>query len=771
LTTATPLAPPRGYLGVAVRRREDVRFLSGTATYLDDVELPNALHVAFVRSPHAHARLGDVDTRAALAAPGVVAAFTARDLPGRTLPGPRAFADTTIVHALHPIFAENTVRYVGQVVAAIVAESRAAAEDATELVEVEYEPLEALTDVRAALTSPVQLHAAAPANIVVRYARRSGDVEAAFAAAAHVVARTVRIPRLAIVPLETRGALAAYDRGTDMLTLWSSAQDPHRSRATLARVLDRPEDRIHVIVPDVGGGFGQKSYAQAEVAALAHAAIVLARPVKWVEDRRENFQAAHHGRGLEADAELAVGEDGRFLAVRAQLYADCGAYVYSSVPNSGITASLLLSGCYEIGAADVTMVGVATNRVPTSPYRGAGRPEAAIVIEALVDLAARSLRRDPIEVRLANVVTRFPYTTATGSTYDSGDYRALLDRLVALAELSRLREEQALARLEGRLYGIGTALYVERSGGGWEAAAASIEPGGRVIARIGSSPHGQGHETSFAQVIATTLDVPMDVVVVRWGDSSEVPRGVGTFGSRSMTMGGGALHLAAARLRARALQLAAHVLGAAVDDLTWERGRVFVANAPGRALDLAELAAAAYDPQRVPPGFDLGLASYATFTAEYGYSTGAHLAVVEIDRALGKPRVLRMFAVDDAGTIVNPLLAEGQVIGGIAQGVGEALFEEVAHDEFGQPRVASFLDYPLVTAVEMPPVTTAFIASPSPLHPLGIKGVAEGGACGAPAAIANAVADALAPLGAGPVDMPFTGEKLWRALRAVEAAR
>jgi carbon-monoxide dehydrogenase large subunit len=765
-TTTERSAPPRGYLGASVRRREDVRFLTGTATYLDDVEVPNALHVAFVRSPHAHARLGSVETAAALAAPGVVAVFSARDLPGRRLPPPRAFPHTTIVHALHPVYAGNAVRYVGQVVAMVVAVTRAAAEDAAELVAVDYEPLDAVVDVREAMRSAVQLHADAPENVVLRYARRSGDVEGAFAAAAHVVRRTVRIPRLAIVPMETRGALAAYDPGTDLLTVWSSAQDPHRHRAAIARVLDRPEDRIHLIVPDVGGGFGQKSYPQAEVIAVAHAATALRRPVKWAEDRRENFQAAHHGRGIEADAELAVAADGKFLAVRAQLLADCGAYVYSSVPNAGITAASLLSGCYEIGAADVTLLGVVTNRVPTSPYRGAGRPEAAIILEALVDEAARALRRDPIELRRANVITRFPYATATGVTYDSGNYRALLDTLVDVAELQRLREEQALARLEGRLVGIGAALYVERSGGGWEAAAASIEPGGRVVARIGSSPHGQGHETSFAQVIATTLDVPIEAVVVRWGDSSEVPRGTGTFASRSMTMGGGALHRAAERLRAKALELAAHVFGVPVDELVWERGRVAVRSAPDRALDLAELAAAAYDPQRVPPDFDLGgLSSYATFSAEYGYSTGAHLAVIEIDRALGAPRLLRFVAVDDAGTIVNPLLAEGQIVGGIAQGIGEALFEEVGHDEFGQPQVASFLDYPLVTAVEMPPVTTAFLSSPSPLHPLGIKGVAEGGACGAPAAIANAVADALAPLGAPALDMPFTGEKLWRALQ------
>jgi carbon-monoxide dehydrogenase large subunit len=769
----TTAAPPRGYVGTAVRRREDVRFLTGTATYVDDVPVPNPVHVAFVRSPHAHARLGAIDGRAAAATPGVVRVFTASDLPGRTLPLPREFRNATIVPVPHPIFATGEVRYVGQVVAAVAALSRAAAEDAAELVEVEYEPLEPVLDVRAARTSPHRVHAEVADNVFMRYAHRSGDVEAAFASAARVVSRTVRIPRVAIAPIEPRGALASYDVGTDLLTMWCSAQDPHRHRMVLARVLGRPEDRIHLIVPDVGGGFGQKSYPQAEVTIVAHAAIVLRRPVKWIEDRRENFHAAHHGRGLEADAQLALSAEGRFLAIRAQLFADCGAYVYSSMPNGSLTAASLLTGVYDIGAADVTVAGLATNKVPTSPYRGAGRPEAAMIVEALVDLAARELRLDPLELRRRNLIRpeQFPYASATGASYDSGNYPRLLDRLVALADLPRLRDEQALARLEGRLFGIGIGMYVERSGGGWESAAASIEPGGRVIARIGSSPHGQGHETSFAQVIAQTLDVPIEDVVVRWGDSSEVPRGVGTFASRSMTMGGGALHVAAQRLRARALDLAAHVLGVTAEALVWERGRIHVAADPARALTLAELAAAAYDPARVPPGSDFGLAASGTFTAEYGASAGAHLAVVEIDRATGKPRVLRMVAVDDAGTIVNPLLAEGQVIGGIAQGLGEAFFEEAVYDEYGQPRTSSFLDYALVTAVEMPPVTAEFCETPSPIHPLGIKGVGEGGACGAPPALANAVADALAPLRIPPLDLPFTDEKLWRALHGAGALR
>jgi aerobic carbon-monoxide dehydrogenase large subunit len=775
MATLSPQAPPRRYVGESVRRREDVRFLSGTATYVDDIELPNAAHVAFVRSPHGHARLGAVDVRRAARSRGVLRVFTAADLPNRNLWLPARFRhpEMTATMVPHPIFAAGAVRYVGQVVAAVVAESRAAAEDAADLVEVQYDPLDAILDVRQALDGKIRLHAGMSDNVFLRYAHRCGDPEKAFATAAKIVERTVKIPRVAIAPMEPRGTLASYDAGTDLLTIWCSAQDPHRHRTALAASLERPEDRIHLIVPDVGGGFGQKSHPQAEVTIAAYAAIALRRPVKWIEDRHENLKAAHHGRGIEVDAALAISAEGRFLALRAGVLLDCGAYVYSSTPNAGHTTASLLSGVYDIPAADVTFLGLATNKVPTSPYRGAGRPEAAIVIEALVDRAARELNVDPIELRRRNLIQpdRFPYESATGCTYDSGNYPLLLERLETLADLPRLREAQALARLEGRLFGIGIGMYVERSGGSWESAAASIEPGGRVLARIGSSPHGQGHETSFAQVIADTLDVPIESVVVRWGDTSEVPRGVGTFAGRSMTMGGGALHVAGLRLREKALALAAHLLGVPATRLVWERGRIHVAEDTERALTLVDLAAAANDPSRIPPGSELGLSALGHFAAEYGYSSGAHLAVVEIDRATGKTRVLSLAAVDDAGTVVNPLLAEGQVVGGIAQGIGEALFEEVEYDEAAQPRAASFLDYALVTAVEMPPVKNEFCPSPSPIHPLGIKGVGEGGACGPPPAIANAVADALSPLRVPPLDMPFTDEKVWRAIHTAEANR
>lgn len=771
MSTSTIVAPPRGFVGQSIRRREDHRFLTGTATYVDDVLVPGAAHVAFVRSTQAHARINEIDVSSARNMPGVVRIFTAADLPNAFLPLPRVFPKTTIEPIAHPVFAAGRVLYVGAVIAAVVAESRAAAEDAAEQISVDLEPLDVLVDPREARSGRVRLHDNVPDNTLIRYAHQSGDVATAFARATTVIQRTIRLPRVAITPMEPRGAVASYDVGTDMLTIWCSAQDPHRHRMHLSRTLQRPEDRIHVIVPDVGGGFGQKSYPQSEVTIAAFAAMALRRPVRWTEDRRENFLAAHHGRGLEADAELALDAHGKFLAVRANLIADCGAYLYSSSPNNGLTAGSLLTGVYDIGAAEINVCAVATNKVPTSPYRGAGRPEAALIIETLVDLAARKLAIDPFELRRRNLIRRFPYQTASGAWFDSGNYDGLLDRLSEQVDLRKARETQALARLEGRLYGIGIGMYVERSGGGWERAAANLEPGGRVVARIGSTPHGQGHETTFAQVIADVLGAPLASIVVRWGDSSEVPRGMGTFASRSMTMGGNALRVAGERLREKMALLASHLIHAPISDLVFADGEIFDERNPAHRISFADLVSASYDPTKLPPGADMGLEATGHFASDYGHSAGAHLALVEIDRGTGATRIHALYAVDDAGTIVNPLLAEGQVLGGSAQGIGEALFEEATHDEYGQPRGVSFLEHPLVTAAEMPVVYASFQETPSPLNPLGIKGVGEGGACGAPCAVANAVADALAPLGAPALDLPLTPEKVWRAIRATGSHR
>ena len=733
-----------------------MRFLRGEARYLDDLDRAGLLHAAFLRSPYAHARLAAIDATAALAAPGVVTVVTGADLEGSvgSLPA-GAIEDGVVADAGHPVLARGTVRYVGEPIALVLAATRASAEDAAELVACELEPLEPVLEPRTAPDAPVRLHAEA-GNVLVRWARERGDVEGAFRAAKHVVSCSLRIPRLVAAPLEPRGALAEYEAEADVVTVHVSAQDPHRPLAQLAHALGVDPDRIRVVCPDVGGAFGSKGAVGPEVVAVAAAARRLGRPVKWAEDRLENFLAAYQGRGLEADAELAVADDGRFLALRARLYADLGAYLYATTAVPPHTTAMLLTGAYTIPAADVELIGAATNKVPTGPYRGAGRPEAALVIERLVELAARELEVDPFELRRRNYVPRdsFPYETALGWVYDSGDFDRCLDTALALLDLERWREERRRARLDGRVLGIGGGMVIERCGGIWESARIAIEPHGGVIVRTGASPHGQGHETTFAQIAADELGVDPDGVELVWGDTAEVPAGIGTFASRSIAMGGSALVEASARVRDEARPHAARLLSAAPEALAWD-GDAF-AGPHGARVGLREVAAASGR-----------LEAEARFESHLLFSAGAYAAVVEVERATGRLHVLALAAADDPGRVVNPLLAEGQVIGAVAQGLGQCLSEEAVYDEAGQPRTASFADYKLLTAAEVPALATAFVETPSPLNPLGAKGVGEAGAIGAPAALANAVADALVPFGAV-VDPPFTEEKLWLALNGRE---
>jgi carbon-monoxide dehydrogenase large subunit len=715
------------WVGRPVPRREDARFLRGEATYLDDVELPGLLDAAFVRSPFAHARLGSVDAGAALELPGVVAVLTGADLD--VLPLPVGGVEGGVVaDAGHPVLARGKVRYAGEAVAVVVAESRALAEDAAELVDVDYEPLEPVLDPRTAATAPL-LHDHVAENALLRWSRSHGDVEGGFAGADAVVAQAFHIPRLVAAPIEARGAIARHDAGGDVLTVWCSAQDPHRPLAQLGHSLGRGRDRLRVVVPDVGGAFGSKGAVGAETAAVAAAAVDLGVPIRWTEDRAENFLAAYQGRGLDADVELALAADGRILALRAALYADLGGYLYATTAVAPHTTAMLLCGTYRIPAAAVDIIGAATTKVPTGPYRGAGRPEAAFLIERMVDIAAGELGLDPLEVRRRNFIPpdAFPYETPLGWTYDSGSFERCLDAALELGEIERWRAERERARAEGRVLGVGVGMYVERAAGLWESADLRIEPDGRAVVRTGSSPHGQGHETTFAQIAADELGVDPATVEIVWGDSGEVPPGVGTFASRSVAMGGSALVLAARELAGRAEEA-----GVSVVELAGEEG---------------------------------GVEASARFESGLVFASGAYLAAVEIERATGRLRVLAIAAVDDSGRIVNPLLAEGQVLGATVQGLGQCLVEEAVHDEEGQLRTASFADYSLLTAAELPPIAGRFVETPSPLNPLGAKGIGEGGAIATPAAVANAVADALAPFGVRHVDPPFSEAKLWRLLR------
>jgi aerobic carbon-monoxide dehydrogenase large subunit len=694
-------------IGRPIRRREDERILRGGTRYLDDIDPPDAAHVAFVRSPFAHARIRDIDVPDGLE--GVFAVVTAADLESVGDLHVQGIEGGEVSGEGHPVLARDEVRYAGQTVAAVLAESRALAEDAAELIEVDYEPLDAVLDARSSDVT------------VTRWHRVSGDVEGAFASAAHVVRATHALPRLAPVPMEPRGAIAVYDEADDMLTVWVSAQDSHRQLAGLAKVLDRAEDSIHVIVPDVGGAFGSKGAPAPETMLVAAAAIMSGRPVKWAEDREENFVASYQGRGMEADIELALDADARMLAIRARIWADLGGYLMPSTPIPSHTTAMLMCGVYDIQAADVEVAGRRTNKVPTGPYRGAGRPEAAYFVECTVDVAARQLGMDPLELRRRNLIQELPYQTALGWTYDSGDYARCLDMAAELVRSEHRSDEE-------RAVGTGFGMYVERAGGTFETADAELLPDGKVLVRSGSSPHGQGHDTTFAQLAADRLGVGLEDVELRFGDSKEVPRGVGTFASRSVAMGGSAVVQAVEALKEKC-----------------------EAVARGRSMSLREIAEA-----------EAGLRASARFSSDMVFSSGAYGAVVEIERATGRLRVLRLVAVDDAGTIVNPLLAEGQVVGGVAQGLGQSLVEQAVYDAEGNPTFASFVGYSLLTAAEMPEVVTAFVESPSPLNPLGAKGIGEGGAIGTPAAVANAVADAL---GGVRVDPPFGEEKLWRALQ------
>jgi carbon-monoxide dehydrogenase large subunit len=704
---------PGPYVGRPVARREDERVLRGHGRYVDDIELPGMAHLAFVRSPHASARVGAVNVPAELP-PGVVAVIAPADLAGRVQRYPKAAMDgVELSDDQHPVLPEGEVGYVGQPVAGVVAESRALAEDFAEEIDVEYEPWDAVVDPKAS------------DHALVRFVHSGGDVEAAFARAEHVVAGRYGMARLAAVPIEARGAVAQDDPDSGVLTVWSSSQDTHRPLAQLAHILDRPRETIRVVVPDVGGAFGTKGNPPSEVVVAAIAAMDLGRPVKWAEDRLENLLTTQQGRGMQADVELALDGDGRILAVRAKLLADCGAYLWPSTHIPPHTAAMLMGGCYDVPAVAVDLTGARTNKVPTGPYRGAGRPEGNYFVESAIDDAARVLDVEPAELRRRNLIRSFPNDSALGLTYDSGDYERCLSLALEQVEPERRADERVVV-------GTGVALYVERSGGVFESADVTVERDGRVVVRSSTSPHGQGHDTAFAQIAADRLGVGLDDVELRFGDSAEAPPGIGTFGSRSLTMGGSAVALAA--------------------DEVAEKARAIAAQHGDGAMALGEVAASAPD----------RLHAFVRFASDITMSSGAHAAVVEIDRATGALRILRYAAVDDAGTIVNPLLVHGQVVGGIVQGIGQCLTEEVVYDESGQLRSASLLDYGLPTAAEIPPLRIAEVQSPSPLNPLGAKGAGEGGATGSLAALANAVADAL---GGQRVDPPFTAEKLWRALR------
>jgi carbon-monoxide dehydrogenase large subunit len=753
-----------------MRRREDEALLRGHATYVANMRLDGMAYMAIARSPLAHARILRVDVTAAKAADGVIDVLSAEDIATLTDPMPVVSREGAHLAPVPvPLLAREKVRFVGEPVAAVVAESQARALDALELIDVDYEPLPALVDPREAADAGTVLHDGIGDNVILRWARSQGDVGEAFRSATIVRGR-FHIPRLIASPIEGRGCVAAYDASKDSLTLWCSAQDPHRPRRELETVLRRPAGRTRVLVPDVGGAFGGKGGLFPEYAVAAVAAMRLGRPVSWVEDRNENFIGSYHGRGIDADVELAVSADGRFLALSGRLLADLGAYLYPVSAVSPTCAGIMLTGTYDIPTVSVEVLGIATNKAPIGPYRGAGRPESTFVIERLADMAARRLGMDPAEIRRRNLIDKaaFPYRNPLGYTYDSGDYAAALSRVQECLPYSGWRAIQSARRAEGRLIGIGLAVFADRTGPGlWERAKVSVRSSGTVAVTIGASPHGQGHETTFAQIAADALGVSPADVEVRHGDSSELD-GMGTYGSRSVAVCGSALVEAAKEVKEQAKRAVSHVLEVDARDLVWGDGRFYVKGSPEFGMTLMQAAAAAANAQDLPPDISRTLEATSRFAlAGLVFPFGAHAAVVEVDPETGLVTLLRLATVDDAGLIVNPLLAEGQVHGSVAQGIAAALWEEMSYDEEGQPLTASFADYGIPSAADLATaeVSGEFQTTPSPLNPLGAKGVGESGTIGVPAAIGNAVIDALAPFGVDHADLPYTPEKVWRLLR------
>ena len=770
---------PDKFTGRPIRRLEDPRLLRGQALYVDDLRVPGALHVAFARSIYPHATF-QVASTAARAVPAVVGVFTAADLQAE-----RGFREIPAVidhPALRPCrqlpLARDKVRYVGEPIAAVVAESRYAAQDGVAALGISYDPLAAVPDAHAAVAAGAPLlHDRIEGNVAADFTVRSGDADGAFRRAEVVTRGRYYVHRYTGMPLETRGVLAAYDTGTQSLTVWSSTQWPHTLRDALRDVFGLSEHRIRVIAPDVGGGFGVKQEIYPEEIVLALLAMRLGAPVKWIETRHEHVTNTAHAREQWHDVELAARRDGTIVAMRAELLADLGAYTRSlGVLCPSITAASL-PGPYRIRDYTCRVRAALTCKAPAAAYRGAGQPEAVFAVERAVDQLAQELGMDPAEVRRKNFIRRdeFPWELGLSSAqvpvvYDSGDYEASLDAALTLARYRERRAEQAVERARGdrgRLVGVGIASYVLLTGlGPHEGAVLRVDPTGQALLVTGASPHGQGTATVLAQVVADELGLEPHDVVVRHGDTAMIPFGVGTYASRNAVVAGSAALVAARAVADKARRLAAHRLEVAEGDLELAGGAVRVVGAPHRRLSLGEIAAACAPGSPLPEGMSPGLEATRYFLAPRPtFASGVHVAVVAVDRDTGGVEIVDYVAASDAGRLINPLIVEGQIHGGVAQGVGGALYEELAYDEHAQPRAQSLMEYVMPTAGQIPAIKIANLVTPSPLNPLGVKGVGEGGALAPPAAITAAVEDALRPFGAHIVGTPIRAEDVLRLMR------
>jgi carbon-monoxide dehydrogenase large subunit len=737
---------------------------------------------------YAHAKIKSIDTSEAAHAPGVVAVYTGADVAGKIGNVPCAAAIPGLKVPAYTVLAGDHLTFVGQPIAAVVATDKYAARDAIDLIMVDYQELPVVTDVEEAAKGGPLVYEEFGDNIAYKLTSGEGDIDAALAAADKTVKQRIVHQRLIPIAMEPRGVLARYYPGEQELTIWTSTQIPHLARTQIALMIGMPENKVRLIAPEVGGGFGSKLNVYAEEALIAWISIQLGRPVKWIEGRRENIQGTIHGRGQVGYIEVGCKKDGTITGLRYNVFADMGAYLQLLTPAIPTLTGLMLSGCYKIPAIQMNVTAVFTNKMSTDAYRGAGRPEATQVIERAMDLVAAELGMDPVEVRRKNFPTpaEFPFKTATGLFYDSGNYELALEKALAMADYKKMREEQKKAREQGRLVGVGVSTYVEicaigpsaaTPAGGWESATVRIEPTCKVTILTGASPHGQGQETSFAQLAADELGVDLNDVTVIHGDTSIVQYGIGTFGSRGTAVGGTAVFNAIQKLKQKATQLAAHLLGADASAVAFKEGRFTVeaamaaaggdgegAKADGpKSVTIQEVALAAYVAHQIPPGFEPGLSATNFFEpANFTFPFGTHIVQVEIDRETGEIELQRYVAVDDCGKVINPMLVDGQVQGGIVQSIGQALYEEAVYDEQGQLVTGTLMDYAIPKAKMVPWIELDRTETPSPVNPMGVKGVGEAGTIGATPAIVNAIVDALSPLGVRHIDMPVRPEAVWR---------
>ncbi|PYN90229.1 MAG: carbon monoxide dehydrogenase [Candidatus Rokuibacteriota bacterium] len=773
------------YVSQGVKRREDPPLLMGRAHFIGDLRLPGLLAVKFLRSEHAHARIVEIDARAALNLPGVETVVTAADL--ATTRAIRATMSGAGYQATDwPPLARGKVRFAGEPVVAVVAADAYRAEDALDVIRLTYEPLPVVADAQSALAPGApRVHEELPDNALFRTRFENGDVARALAAADIRLAETFRHARCSSSPMEPRGVMAMLDPVDGMLIVWASTQSPHLMRSGLAEALGIPESSIRVLCPSVGGGFGPKMHLYPEDIVVAELARRLKRPVRWLEDRRENLLASAQARDHVNHVEVGARRDGTIVALKSTLICDSGAYSVYPVTASlePLTAAGILPGPYKIGALAYEAYAVATNKCPAGAYRGVGMALGTFVRERVVDMVARRAGLDPIDVRRRNFVdvSELPFQTASGLIVDSGDPKQSLERALASSDYTRRRSESRHAPA-GKYLGVGVASYTEFTGmgsgtfrlrgmrqvAGHDAATVRVEPTGEVRGFVSAASQGQGHATTFAQVLADELGVPIEAVTIVEGDTERCPYGSGSFASRSMVVSGGALVLAARRVREKITAIAAHMLEAAGPDLTIEAGTIAVRGAPGRAVTIAEVADLAHRPSggTLPPGVDPGLEATQYYDPPPAtFSNGTHVAVVEVDPETGQVAIVRHVVVEDCGRIVNPMIVDGQTHGAVAQGIGNALFEDFAYDDGGQPLTTSFLDYVIPGTMEVPPIDIVHMETPPATSVTGFKGMAEGGTIGSTAAVANAVADALAPLGIEVRELPLTPDRVHRLIK------